>query len=124
MKLTNEQIYQIIGGAPDWQKCYCTETEQRLPYDNYLNLDNLREILELRERVVALEKLRPHWAKGYTNDSVAAQMCAAALSNLWEALEVKNQTEAIQQIERLQARVVGLEQFKNADNRAENGGGI
>ena len=56
MNLTNEQIEKMLEGAPDWQKCYCTESKQRFPYDNYRNLSDLREILTLRQRVEELEQ--------------------------------------------------------------------
>lgn len=44
----------------------------------------------------ALESLRPHWAQGWTDDSVAAQASAAALADLWRALGATNQTEAME----------------------------
>lgn len=58
MNLTNEQIQAILDGAPDWQKCYCTETKQRFPYDNYRNLSDLGEILTLRQEVERLKANR------------------------------------------------------------------
>jgi hypothetical protein len=57
-----------------------------------------REIFELKRSNEALESLRPHWAKGYSSDSVAAQTSAAALSQIWRILEVDNQTAAIQKL--------------------------
>ena len=42
-----------------------------------------------------LESLRPIWAQGYTSDSVAAQMTSAALTEIWRALGVENQTDAM-----------------------------
>ncbi|MGY2429595.1 hypothetical protein [Pseudomonas tolaasii] len=53
------------------------------------------EIDELRNKVEALEAMRPHWAKGYTSDSVAAQGQTSALSQVWEALGVNDQTACI-----------------------------
>lgn len=47
------------------------------------------------EQVKVLEAQRPMWAKGYTSDSVAAQVMADALSEIYRALHVTNQTEAI-----------------------------
>lgn len=49
----------------------------------------------LQARVDALEKLRPHWAQGYSSDSIAAQAAGVALSSLWEVLGARNQTEAM-----------------------------
>ena len=54
--------------------------------------------------ITHLESLRPHWAKGYTDESVAAQAATGALTELWEMLGVKNQTQAALAIESLQAR--------------------
>ena len=45
-----------------------------------------------------LERFRPEWAKGYSDDSVAAQAYLAATTNIWEVLGVTNQTEALQRI--------------------------
>lgn len=48
------------------------------------------------------EQMRPHWAKGFTDDSMAAQAQTNALSELWVMLGVENQTAAV---ERLQALI-------------------
>jgi hypothetical protein len=65
-------------------------------------LRRLHEVTERQAREIeALEKLRPHWANGYTSDSVAAQASTAALSTVWEMLEVRNQTEAVMKLRRL-----------------------
>ena len=48
--------------------------------------------------VETLEKFRPHWAKGFTSDSIAAQAHLSATVGLWDALGVENQTEAMQRI--------------------------
>lgn len=42
-----------------------------------------------------LEALRPHWAQGYTSDSIAAQCSFMALSELWFLLGTKDQTSAV-----------------------------
>ena len=49
------------------------------------------------------EELRPHWAKGYTSDSRAAQVNLAATLELWELLGVTNQTAAVSKLEGLMA---------------------
>ena len=46
--------------------------------------------------VAALESLRPHWAQGYSSDSLAAQSSSAALSQIWTELGVDNQTDAME----------------------------
>jgi len=58
-------------------------------------------IAELENKVAALESLRPLWAQGYSADSVAAQVHAAALSQLWELLGAKHQTEAMAKLREL-----------------------
>lgn len=55
----------------------------------------------LREQVEYLESLRPHWAKGYSSDSIAAQTSTSALVELWKMLGVKNQTMAVQRLREL-----------------------
>lgn len=65
-----------------------------------LQLENSR----LTDRVGALESLRPHWAKGHSADSVAAQASTAALSQLWSILGVDNQTAAVAAARRLTAQ--------------------
>lgn len=60
---------------------------------------------ELRERIARLEKLRPHWAQGFTDDSVAVQCATDALQALWDLLGVDNQTDAVKTLtELIQAR--------------------
>lgn len=59
------------------------------------------QIEERDARIVALEKLRPHWAKGYTDDGVAAQCATNALQTLWDLLRAKNQTEAVAELHKL-----------------------
>lgn len=50
---------------------------------------------QAEERVRALEALRPVWAMGHTSDSIAAQVNAAALSDIWAMLGVSNQSAAM-----------------------------
>lgn len=52
----------------------------------------------LKQEVTVLESLRPHWAQGYTSDSLAAQSSIAALSQVWDLLGVDNQTAAMQKL--------------------------
>ena len=63
------------------------------------------EIERLRAEVAAavsklynLEALRPHWAKGHSTDSVAAQVATSALSQLWTSLGVSDQTQCVQKL--------------------------
>jgi len=59
----------------------------------------IAEIIEERDRLAlrvgGLEALRPVWAQGWTNDSEAAQAASAALAQIWKALGVSNQTDAM-----------------------------
>jgi hypothetical protein len=50
---------------------------------------------ERDKAVTMLEVLRPVWAQGYTSDSVAAQTTATAISQIWRALEVEDQSAAM-----------------------------
>jgi hypothetical protein len=59
------------------------------------------ELDEALRRIATLEMLRPHWAQGYSSDSLAAQTATAALAQLWGLLEVDNQTDAVAAIRRL-----------------------
>jgi hypothetical protein len=52
------------------------------------------------ERVAEVaEKMRPVWAQGYSNDSMAAQSSSSALASIWELLDVDNQTKAMEKLE-------------------------
>ncbi|NVM42804.1 hypothetical protein HWX16_21050 [Ochrobactrum intermedium] len=53
-------------------------------------------LAEQDKTITALEKLRPHWAQGYSSDSIAAQTAVAALSQLWGIIGASNQTEAVE----------------------------
>lgn len=59
------------------------------------------QLAQERERVEALESLRPQWALGFTNDSMAAQAWMCAVSSLWSMLGVHNQTDAVQRLRQL-----------------------
>ena len=56
-------------------------------------------------RVATLEKLRPHWAQGYSSDSIAAQASTAALVHLFLLIGAKDQTDAVQKLTALAARI-------------------
>ena len=49
----------------------------------------------LREQAKYYEERRPHWAKGYTSDSVAAQAHLDCTVAMWELLGADNQTQAM-----------------------------
>ena len=58
-------------------------------------------IADLERSNIALEVLRPVWAQGWTSDGEAAQASSAALSEIWEFLEVANQTDAMEALKKL-----------------------
>lgn len=60
-----------------------------------------REVAYLRGQVQGLETLRPVWAQGWTEQSVAAQSASAALAELWRELKATNQTEAMISLRKL-----------------------
>ncbi|WP_298983438.1 hypothetical protein [uncultured Roseibium sp.] len=68
-------------------------------------VEDLASDLERAERSVeTLEQLRPHWAQGFTSDGQAASAKTAALSQVWEALGVDNQTDAMHRLRYLLMR--------------------
>lgn len=58
-------------------------------------------MLYLSERNKTLEKLRPHWAQGFSDDSIAAQCSIGSLAQLWDLLGVKSQTTAVLKVRKL-----------------------
>ena len=66
-------------------------------------------IAELKKQNEALEQLRPYWAKGFSNDSVAAQCTVSAMSELHKLLGANNQTDAVIKIKQQQKRIAELE---------------
>ncbi|CTQ45727.1 hypothetical protein [Roseibium aggregatum] len=66
--------------------------------------DLARQLQNAEREISSLEQLRPHWAQGYTSDGVAAQAKTTALSQIWVALGVDNQTAAMERIRELLAR--------------------
>ncbi|MDH0125452.1 hypothetical protein N7376_15700 [Brucella intermedia GD04153] len=59
------------------------------------------ELRRKEDRIQVLERLRPHWAQGYTSDSRAAQTATAALDQLWQILGANSQTDAVQKLRSL-----------------------
>lgn len=59
------------------------------------------EVISLREQVEVLQSMRPHWAKGYSSDSMAAQGQTAALSQIWSLLGVSDQTACMEKLRSL-----------------------
>lgn len=59
------------------------------------------ELDEAKAKIEHLEQLRPHWAQGYSSDSIAAQTATSALSSLWALLGVPHQTAAVARLRRL-----------------------
>ena len=57
----------------------------------------------LLSTVNALESLRPHWAQGYSSDSIAAQASTEALVGIWKILGVNDQTSAVVTLKALTA---------------------
>lgn len=66
--------------------------------DDAMGCPMISEAMSLQQRVEVLEAARPHWAMGYSSDSIAAQSTAAALSEIWRELGVSNQTQAMQRL--------------------------
>lgn len=60
-------------------------------------------VAALQAQIDALELLRPHWAKGYSSDSIAAQTTITALNQIWSILGVDNQTAAMDRLRQLTA---------------------
>jgi hypothetical protein len=63
--------------------------------------DQANRVPELEEQIKSLEELRPVWAQGFTNDSMAAQANANAISDVWALLGATNQTEAMEKLRKL-----------------------
>ena len=63
---------------------------------------SLKDELDLAtKRLAAAEALRPQWAMGYSNDSMAAQTATSALIQIYGVLGVQNQTQCIEKLHRL-----------------------
>ena len=61
----------------------------------------LAEIKRLSQHLANAEAMRPHWAQGYSTDSIAAQTTAASLNQVWDMLHVTNQTDCIKELTHL-----------------------
>jgi benzoyl-CoA reductase/2-hydroxyglutaryl-CoA dehydratase subunit BcrC/BadD/HgdB len=78
------------------------------------------EIERLRRKVNALEGMRPHWAQGYTSDSIAAQTSIAALSQIWKLLGADNQTDAIHFLKEMEEEIKKAEKERDEARAACN----
>jgi len=69
--------------------------------------DRIEALTAERDRLLstvnALESLRPHWAQGYSSDSIAAQASTEALVGIWKILGVNDQTSAVVTLKALTA---------------------
>mgnify|MGYP001585190004 FL=1 len=65
-------------------------------YDEVLAREN-----RLKAHVDVLESKRPHWAKGFSSDSIAAQVQTSALSQVWKLLYVDDQTACMGKLQGL-----------------------
>jgi cell division protein FtsB len=69
-----------------------------------------KELLaEKDKKIDALEQLRPVWAQGFSDESIAAQVSWAALSSIWKILGVNSQTEAVTALAEKDKRIAELE---------------
>lgn len=66
-----------------------------------VEVDLVAQLEKATASLAAVETQRPHWAKGYTDDSVAAQCATAALSQLWKLIGATNQTQAVLALQKL-----------------------
>ena len=97
----------------DWltEHSFLKDTEiAMMPVINMLRQQADR-IAELEKQNEALEQLRPYWAKGFSNDSVAAQCTVSAMSELHKLLGANNQTDAVIKIKQQQKRIAELEKL-------------
>jgi hypothetical protein len=63
---------------------------------------SLKDELDLTtKRLAAAEALRPQWAMGYSDDSMAAQIATSSLIQIYEVLGVQNQTDCINELYKL-----------------------
>lgn len=75
--------------------------ETQEPINNYIE-ESERLICELRLKLKQekeySESMRPHWAQGYSSDSMAAQASTSALSEVWDLIGVKDQTACMEKL--------------------------
>ena len=62
---------------------------------------------EASEEVMA--QMRPLWAQGYTDDSMAAQATGNALAEIWKELGVTNQTASMEALRMLRVPAPPIE---------------
>ena len=97
------EFYCLRHGEAWMPDFHCVQGS-RATFAAVSDLDEARkELAKLRQQVEHLESLRPHWAKGYSSDGVAAQCATDALNQLWKLLGVSHQTAAVEALKRLQA---------------------
>jgi cell fate (sporulation/competence/biofilm development) regulator YlbF (YheA/YmcA/DUF963 family) len=77
--------------------------------------DALSRLAAANKRIKGLESLRPVWAHGNSEASVAMQVAAAALASIWEKLNVSNQTDAIIKIDNLIAANKRIEEAEKQE---------
>lgn len=65
----------------------------------YESLEKDNQILAQRAR--AAEAMRPQWAQGHSSDSMAAQVSAAALQQVWDHLGVTTQSACMDALREL-----------------------
>jgi hypothetical protein len=90
-------VYQSEAHADET----CTDLKVKHHDVDYINIDCTENEEALKSRVEELEALRPHWAQGHTDDSMAAQHATGALCKLWAMLGVTNQTQAVQKLQQV-----------------------
>jgi hypothetical protein len=98
MPTTAEQAIAMIEAQGD-PLCFTFDHKKMAVAAELLRAEAKRK----DEVIASLETLRPHWAKGYTSDSIAAQTATAALSQLWVLLGADNQTQAMMKLRSLTA---------------------
>ncbi|MEB2845904.1 hypothetical protein [Endobacterium cereale] len=98
--LTGVERLRLFAGMPDvftFDEEDAAKAVEELVGEPLL-VDRLRAA---EAKIEILEGLRPHWAKGYSSDSVAAQATTAALNQIWKLLGVENQTSAVMKLREL-----------------------
>ncbi|MGF9564140.1 hypothetical protein AAIH70_11555 [Neorhizobium sp. BT27B] len=100
--LTGVERLRLFAGMPDvftFDEEDAAKAVEELSGEPLL-VDRLREA---EAKIEALEAMRPHWAKGYSSDSIAAQVSAGSLNQVWKLLGVDNQTAAMMKLRELVA---------------------
>ncbi len=84
------------------EDCFCQSALYDQAADRIEALE--AECKRLSSTVDTLESLRPHWAQGYSSDSMAAQASTEALVGIWKILGVSDQTSAVVTLKALEAK--------------------